>query len=222
MKVLGINGSPRGERSGTGRLVAAVLKGASEQGAEAELLHLVDHNLLYRNACSICFQPGDCVMDDDFPGIFTKITEAEGVVLGSPVYFDHVTGQMKLFIDRMADGIQCQSLTGKYGCAIATSGDHAEDAVVSYLNHVLQMLGADPVGGLGIALKGNSQAIAGAEKDAFHLGVKLASAIETGEKDPGLEAFHQRFRNKFRDTIAARKSTWPRVYDEWVDKAWVW
>ncbi len=222
MKVLGINGSPRGERSTTLRLISAVLDGAKEKGAEVDIVNLIDLDIKFRNACSACFQEGRCAEDDDFPELYTKIMAADGLVLGSPVYFDQVTGQMKLFIDRMADGIQCQTFTGKYGCSVSTSGDHAEQAVVKYLNHFLQMLGATPVGEVGVATGRDQNALARAEEKARELGKKLAESIQTRQEYPDIEAFHKRFQEKFKDIITGARPEWPGDYEQWVDQAWIW
>ena len=215
MKILGINGSPRGERSATLKLISAVLEGAKENGADVDVVNLIDLDIRFKNACSACFQEGKCTDDDDFPALYTKIKAADGLVLGSPVYIDQLTGQMKLLIDRMADGIQCQIFTGKYGCSVATSGDHAEQAVVKYLNHFLQMLGATPVGDVGVAIGKDPGALAKAQEKARELGKTLAEAIQTQREYPKIEAFHKRFQEQFKDIIAGD-------YDHWVDQAWVW
>ncbi|CVK32715.1 flavodoxin family protein [Methanoculleus bourgensis] len=222
MKVLGINGSPRGERSATLRLIAAVLEGAKGKGAEVDFVNLIDLDIRFRNACSACFQEGRCVEEDDFPELYTKIKAADSLVLGSPVYIDQITGQMKLLIDRMADGIQCQALSGKYGCSVSTSGDHAEQAVVTYLNHFLQMLGATPVGGVGVAIGRDQNALTRAEEDARELGKTLAEAILTRRRYPEIEAFHQRFQEKFKAVIIGAKPEWPGDYEHWVDQVWIW
>jgi len=222
MKILGINGSPRGERSATLRLIAAVLEGAKGKGAEVDFVNLIDLDIRFRNACSACFQEGRCVEEDDFPELYTKIKAADSLVLGSPVYIDQITGQMKLLIDRMADGIQCQALSGKYGCSVSTSGDHAEQAVVTYLNHFLQMLGATPVGGVGVATRKDQNALTRAEEDARELGKTLAEAILTRRRYPEIEAFHQRFQEKFKAVIIGAKPEWPGDYKHWVDQVWIW
>lgn len=222
MKILGITGSPRGEKSGAMHLIRAVLNGTRDKEADVEVINLVEYDLRFKNACSICFQEGDCVYEDDFPKRYRKIRSADGIVLGSPVYFDLATRQMKMLIDRMADDIQCQSLTGKYGCAISTSGDHAEGTVVTYLNHFLQMLGATPVGGVGGATGRDGTALVSAESEAHKLGRTLADAISTERKYPKIDQFHQRFQEKFRAVISDTMSKWPRDYDLWVDQTWVW
>jgi len=222
MKILGINGSPRGERSATLKLISAVLEGAKENGADVDVVNLIDLDIRFKNACSACFQEGKCTDDDDFPALYTKIKAADGLVLGSPVYIDQLTGQMKLLIDRMADGIQCQIFTGKYGCSVATSGDHAEQAVVKYLNHFLQMLGATPVGAVGVAFRKDRDTLTRSEESARELGKTLAEAIRTRRQYPEIEAFHERFQKKFEAIITGEKPEWPGDYESWVDQAWIW
>ena len=222
MKILAINGSPRGTRSTTLQLINAVLDGTKKNGVDIEVVNLVDLDFRFRNACSVCFQEGRCTDDDDFPELYRQIKAADGLVLGSPVYFDLVTGQIKMFVDRMADGIQCQSLSGKYGCSIATSGDHAEQAVVTFMNHFLQMLGATPVGGLGIATARDKNALVTAGTAARMLGRTLVEAIETKRVYPEIEAFHRRFEEKFKTVISGEKIPWPGNYEYWVDHVWVW
>ena len=222
MLILGINGSPRGERGATMRLVRAVLDGAKEGGAEVEALSLVDYDLRFRNACNVCFPGGACAFEDDLPAVYGRILAADGLVLGSPVYIDLVSGQMKLLIDRMADGIQCPSLAGQYGCAVATSGDHAEDAVAKYLTHFLKMLGATPVGELGVAIGTDSAAIASAEGRATELGRTLADAVATKRSYPELDQFHRRYQEKFAEIIDGPPPERPPDYDSWVDRTWRW
>jgi len=85
--------------------------------------------------------------------------EANGIVFASPVYVDNVTGQMKIFIDRLADAIHYQVLTGKYSCAVTTTYESGGNEVESYLNHVLNYLGVISVGGISIATQGAAGAI---------------------------------------------------------------
>jgi multimeric flavodoxin WrbA len=72
---------------------------------------------------------------------------ADGIVLGSPVYINGVTAQLKTMIDRLADAIHCQLLSGKYGCAVTTTGSSGDAAVLSYMNYFLNELGVVTVGG---------------------------------------------------------------------------
>lgn len=133
MKVLGICASPRGSKSSTLRLVQAALDGAKASGAEVELVDVCELDIKFCNACQVCFKKGECVHKDDFQGLYNKILAADGLVWGSPNYFHTVTAQMKTLIDRMADAIHCQLLTGKYCCNVASGGNNY-DQVTTYLD----------------------------------------------------------------------------------------
>ena len=49
--------------------------------------------------------------------------EADAIVFGSPVYIDNITGQMKVFFDRLADAIHYQQFAGKVGCSVVTTSE---------------------------------------------------------------------------------------------------
>jgi len=99
IRVLGIVGSPR--RSGnTDILVTEALKAAFEEGAKTEKIYLADYELRPCDGCNTCFDTGECHIPDELMRIYNRVVSADGLVVGSPVYFHHATSQMKLFIDR--------------------------------------------------------------------------------------------------------------------------
>ena len=215
MKILGINGSPRGSRSQTLRLVEAVLDGAGSAGADVELVDLCKLQIEYCNGCLICCERGECVKKDDFAGLYQKMLSSDGIVFGSPNYIDSVTAQTKTLLDRMADTIHCQMFIGKYGCAVATAGGSGADEVVAYLNRVLQTLGANTVGGVGVVLGGDPETIVPAEGRAYELGKKLAKAIATRETYPEQEKLHAAMQERMRALVTANKDRWHHEYDFW-------
>ncbi|HEC35241.1 MAG TPA: hypothetical protein ENI39_01755, partial [Anaerolineae bacterium] len=103
MKILAINGSPRGIKSNTDRLLQPFLEGAREAGAETETVYLKDRTI---NPCIGCFTcwtktPGVCVhKDDDMPVLLEKLRQADIMVYATPLYVFTVTAQMKAFMDR--------------------------------------------------------------------------------------------------------------------------
>ena len=100
VKLLGIVGSPR--RGGnTEFMMREALKAAEQEGAETELVSLVDFTLKACDGCRACFETRNCVIRDDVEKLFGKIAEADGMIVGSPVYFYTVNAQTKTFIDRV-------------------------------------------------------------------------------------------------------------------------
>mgnify|MGYP003790946371 FL=1 len=101
MKVLGISGSPRA-RGNTARLLAEVLRGVSDVGGEASGVSLSEYTIEGCVGCERCRRDLTCTrFNDGMTLLYPRIVEADGLVLGSPVYHYNVTSQMKAFIDRL-------------------------------------------------------------------------------------------------------------------------
>ena len=105
MKIMAFNGSPR-KKWNTATLLQKALKGAVSLGAETELIHLYDLNY---KGCISCFacktiggkSYGKCAVQDDLVPIFNGIEQSDAIILGSPIYWGHVSGEMKSFMDRL-------------------------------------------------------------------------------------------------------------------------
>jgi multimeric flavodoxin WrbA len=221
MKILGINGSPRGKNSRTLKLVQAVLDGARTRGAETELVDICALAINYCIGCQACFATGECVQADDLAGLVDRMLSADGIVLGSPVYMHSVTAQLKTVIDRMADAIHCQLLSGKYGCAVTTSGGPGDAAVLDYLNHFLNELGVVTVGKVGVALDRNPAALDPAINKAFKLGMTLAESIQTKRAYPAQEKEIAQRRAFFAQLIETNKVKRAHQYEYWMEKGWM-
>ena len=105
MTVLAINGSPR-KKWNTATLLEKALEGAASKGAETELVHLYDLDFKGCTSCFACKLKGGasygrCAMNDGLSPLLAKIAEADALVLGSPVYFGTVSGEMRSFMERL-------------------------------------------------------------------------------------------------------------------------
>ncbi len=221
MKILGINASPKGAASNTLQLVNGVLEGAKSAGAKTELVDLYNLKIEYCTACGTCYAKGECPLDDDFPDLFEKMMNADGIVIGSPNYIDSVTAPMKALFDRMADAIHCQMLTGKFGCAVCTAGGSHQDEVMSYMNHVLTNLGATAIGGVGVAVGRDPSALSTAVPQAVDLGKKLVESIQGMYPYPGQEEIHRQRREYFCQLVKANKAVWRHEYEWYVEMGWM-
>jgi NAD(P)H-dependent FMN reductase len=141
--------------------------------------------------------------------------DADGIVWGSPNYINSVTAQLKTLLDRMADSIHCQSLTGKYGCAVSTAGGSMAEEVADYMNETMRNLGVTTIGKVAVLLGADPNAIVPAEKQAKELGRKLADAIRTQWKDPVQDAYHKERREYFKRLVMFNKDLWKHEYDYW-------
>ncbi len=105
MKVMAINGSPR-KKWNTAMLLEHALEGAASKGAETELVHLYDLNFKGCTSCFACKMKegksyGKCAMNDGLTPILEKLAAADAFLLGSPIYFGTVTGEMRSFMERL-------------------------------------------------------------------------------------------------------------------------
>jgi multimeric flavodoxin WrbA len=221
MKVIGINASPRGRDSNTLRLVRAVLAGAQEEKAETELVDLYSLRIGYCTACGTCYAKGECTLLDDFPDIFDRMMNADGIVLGAPNYIDSVPAPMKALFDRMADAIHCQMLTGKYGCSVCTAGGSGEQEVMGYMNKVLTTLGVTAVGGIGVAIGRDPSAFGKAEKESRSLGKKLVQSIRGEHAYPDQDEMHRQRREYFCQLVKYNKDRFAHEYEWYVQMGWM-
>ncbi len=105
MKVIAINGSPR-KKWNTATLLQKALEGAASQGAETELIHLYDLNFKGCISCFACKTTGGtsygkCGAKDDASAILQRIEQAGALILGSPIYYGTVSGEMSSFTERL-------------------------------------------------------------------------------------------------------------------------
>jgi multimeric flavodoxin WrbA len=102
MKILAVNGSPKGNQGNTEFILQPFLEGTREAGAQTETIYLKDKKINHCLGCFSCWSktPGLCVHNDDMPELLQKILQSDIVVYASPLYVFSVTGLMKDFMDR--------------------------------------------------------------------------------------------------------------------------
>lgn len=104
MKVLAINGSPKGERSNTWQLTKTFLVGMGDGGEALEVRELAVDQLDIR-PCLGCFScwdktPGQCCIRDDMPQVLEALLWADVTIWSFPLYYYSVPGPLKNLIDR--------------------------------------------------------------------------------------------------------------------------
>lgn len=101
MKVIAINGSPRA-KGNTYTSLTAVCEELNKNGIETEIIQIGNMNLTGCKACGYCGKNGGkCVFNDGLNEIAEKIRSADGLVVGSPVYYAGINGTVKAFLDRL-------------------------------------------------------------------------------------------------------------------------
>lgn len=102
MKVLAISGSARKDGN-TATLIREVFAELEKEGITTELVQLAGKHIHGCAACYGCFKNRDmrCSVKDDFTNeLIAKMIAADGIILGSPVYFADISSEMKALIDR--------------------------------------------------------------------------------------------------------------------------
>jgi len=101
MQILAFNGSPR-KMGNTAVIIDCILEGARSGGAQTTEIRLNDINLLGCQDCLSCrVNPGFCKQKDDLSPFLEGIKSSAGIVVGCPIYMYRISGQMKLFVDRI-------------------------------------------------------------------------------------------------------------------------
>ncbi len=100
MKVLAISGSPR-PHGNTRLLLSEALQLLEQQGLDTEYLSLHDRTILPCDACLKCAREKNrCALEDDFMPVYEAMARADGLLLGSPVYFGSATPNLMALLDR--------------------------------------------------------------------------------------------------------------------------
>lgn len=107
MKAVALNGSARGKKGVTWRLLDSFLKGLSEGGATVKDVQLKEMTISYCKACLTCMHktPGQCAQRDDMDQIYPLLKESDLLVMGTPVYTDNMSAQMMTVINRCICGM---------------------------------------------------------------------------------------------------------------------
>ena len=137
MKVLLINGSPRKEGC-TYTALCEVAKTLEENGVETEIYWVGAKPVAGCIACGKCATTGKCVFDDDgVNDIAARLSEIDGIVVGSPVYYASPSGQIESFLDRLFyAGI---GFDGKLGAAVVSCRRGGASAAFDALNKYFMM-----------------------------------------------------------------------------------
>jgi multimeric flavodoxin WrbA len=147
MKVLAINGSAR-QNGNTALLINHVFSELQAEGIETELVQLGGQAIRGCGNCNTCIKLRNrrcSISGDPVNDIIAKMIEADGIILGSPVYFTDVTPELKALIDRSGRvaGANGQLFKRKVGAGVIAvrrgGATHALDTIYHFL-HITQMI----------------------------------------------------------------------------------
>ena len=141
MKVIAFNGSPKKEGN-TYHGLKVVLDELEKEGIETEIIHVGNKAVRGCMACGQCIKNQDerCVINDDpVNDWIQKMKEADGILLGSPVYYTGINGTMKSFLDRAfyVTGVNGSMLRHKVGASVVAVRRSGGIPTFSQLNNYI-------------------------------------------------------------------------------------
>ena len=131
MKVLMINGSPH-QNGTTYRALKEIADTLNKEEVETEIVTVGDKQIFGCTACKGCSKTGRCVKDDMVNDIISKIEQADGLVVGSPVYYASLNGTLKCLLDRVF--YAKSSFANKPAAAIAVARRAGTTTTVDEIN----------------------------------------------------------------------------------------
>lgn len=138
MHVIAFNGSPK-EQGNTYHALKLVLDELKNNDISSEIIHVGNKNIRGCLACGACHKNKNekCIIEDCVNECIQKIKTADGILIGSPVYYASIAGTLKCFLDRTffvcnANGGLLRHKVGASVIALRRSG---EVATFDHLNH---------------------------------------------------------------------------------------
>ena len=131
MKILVLNGSPKGDKSDTMRITRAFLDGMGKQN-DVEIVDTCDKRIEYCKGCFSCMRNGGtCVFDDDMKDLLCKVLASDVLILSFPLYCYGMPASLKAVMDRTLplSSMRMRKVADRY--------EHAEQADFSHLKYVM-------------------------------------------------------------------------------------
>ena len=132
MKVLLLNGSPNAKGC-TARALREVADTLEKEGIETETIHIGNKDIRGCIGCRRCKTTGQCVFKDLVNEIAPKFAEADGLVVGTPVYYGSANGTIVSFMDRLFYSCGCDKRM-KVGAAVVSARRGGNTATFDELN----------------------------------------------------------------------------------------
>ena len=135
MKVLSINGSAHLDGC-TARALEEVENVLKETGIEVERVNVANKDVRGCIGCYYCREHGKCVFNDIVNDTAPKFAEADGILIGTPVYYAHPNGQLLGFLDRLffsTSGVFDKTM--KVGAAVVSSRRAGSTSSFSDINY---------------------------------------------------------------------------------------
>ncbi len=150
MFILGLNGSPQREGN-TVNLLHTALQSCTEAGAETRLLHVADAlkglaHPFCTNCSPVC--EGACAKGNNLGEAFDLLRKADGIIMGSPVYFGTVSAQLKAFWDKSRVLRKEKALINVVGGAVSVGSSRygGQETTVKAIHDIMLVHGMTVIG----------------------------------------------------------------------------
>ena len=220
MKIVALLGSPHGLKGDTARLLKIVLDGAKREGATTETIIITAKKVAPCLGCDRCHIQGHCRQKDDFETVKHKVMNADALIMATPNYLDHVSAQLKAFMDRCCGVVHCLGFEGRYGAAVVTSGGGEEQPIAEALNYFLIRTAIRPVGAVWATMRNVSGPDFPPEitEQALRLGKELATAVKSKSKIRKIDKQMLACSERMQTLVQYRQEEWPYEYNYWQEK----
>lgn len=138
-KVILLNGSAKANGC-TATALQEMVKIFNEEGIETEIIHVGNKDIRGCVSCGKCEENGECVFDDLVNEVAPKFEAADGLVVGSPVYYASPNGTILSFMDRLFYSTSF-SKHMKVGAAVVSARRGGNTATFDVLNKYFSISG---------------------------------------------------------------------------------
>lgn len=139
MKVIILNGSPKANGN-TYIALNEVKKTLEQEGVEAEIIHVGNKDISGCKGCLYCKDNGKCIKNDIVNEIAVKFEQADGMVIGSPVYYASANGTLICLLDRLFYSTKFNKFM-KVGASVAVARRGGCSATFDELNKYFTISG---------------------------------------------------------------------------------
>jgi len=85
--IVAVNGSPHAGAGNTSMMIEMLRPPLAAEGFNLKIINLCEKEIDYCYGCAFCLEKGKCWIEDDHRAIVDQLLSADGIILGSPVYF---------------------------------------------------------------------------------------------------------------------------------------
>lgn len=196
MLVVAINGSPDKEGN-TAYLLGLVLDECKKRGADTQLIHVMDAlKGQERPYCLACASPcpGACQKNENLKVAYELLEKADGIIVGSPVYFGTVSSQLKAFWDKSRLLRRSKGLVGKPAGAVSVAAAKygGQETTIKAIHDILLVHGMNIVGDgsvesgaghMGVCAQRPSREDSYAAERAVILGESIVEAVTNSKRE---------------------------------------